>query len=259
MDLSMFALNDRVAIVTGGGRGIGKAIALGYGQAGATVVVAARTAADIESTAAEIRKAGGSALAVPTDVQDNDQVSDLLKKTLDTFGRVDILVNNAGATSPLSVRKMSLSEWEGQLKENLTSVFACSKIIGEAMVKQKKGNIINMSSVAGLGPFPSLSAYAASKAGIISLTKTLAVEWAPHNIRVNAMAPGFIMTPQTLKISPESSEFRQAQLKKIPLGRFGRPEDIIGVAIFLASDASSYITGETIVVNGGLTTTVFDY
>jgi len=258
-DLSMFALTDKVAIITGGGRGIGRAIALGLARVGADVVVAARTAAEIEDTAAKVRNEGRKALAILADVQDVDQVTSLLDKTLDSFSRVDILVNNAGGTYPARVVDMSASVWEAQLKENLSSVFIWSKIIGEVMAKQKAGNIINMSSVAGLGPYPSIAPYAASKAGIISLTQTLAVEWAPYNIRVNAIAPGFIMTPAITKTAPESSDLRQSQLKRIPLGRFGKPEDIVGVAIFLASDASAYVTGETIVVNGGLTTTVFDY
>ncbi len=259
IDLSMFALTDKVAIVTGGGRGIGRAIAIGFARAGADVVVAARTATEIQDTAAKVRAEGRKALAVPTDVQDVDQVAHLLNKTLDSFSRVDILVNNAGSTYPIRALDLSADAWQGQLKENLSSVFICSRIVGEAMVKQRSGNIINMSSVAGLGPYPSLAHYAAAKAGIISLTKTLAVEWAQYNIRVNVLAPGFLMSPLTSKTALESSPLRQSQLKRIPLGRFGKPEDVVGVTIFLASDASAYITGETIVANGGLTTTVFEY
>ncbi len=255
----MFALTGKVAIVTGGGRGIGRAIALGFAQAGADVVAAARTTAEIEDTVARIRDEGRKALAIPTDVRNVDQVANLLDKTLDLFSRVDILVNNAGGTFYVPVLNMSANAWEAQVRENLNSVFICSRIIGEVMVKQKAGNIINMSSIAGLGPYPSFAAYAAAKAGIISLTRTLAVEWAPYNIRVNAIAPGIIPTQGSDRWAQERPGRREAQLKKIPLGRLGKPEDIMGVAIFLASDASAYVTGETIVVNGGLTSTVFDY
>jgi len=259
MDLSMFALTDKVAIVTGGGRGIGRAIALGLAQAGADVVVAARTVAEIEDTAANVRGEGRKALAIPADVRNVDQVASLLDETLGLFNRVDILVNNAGGTFSAPALEVSANAWEAIVRENLSSVFICSKIIGEAMVKQKAGNIINMSSVAGLGPYPRNAHYAASKAGIISLTKTLAVEWAPYNIRVNAIAPGIIPTSGSDSVVQERPGYRDAQLKRIPLGRFGKPEDIIGVAVFLASDASAYITGETILVNGGLTSTVFDH
>ena len=258
MDLSMFALTDKVAIVTGGGRGIGRAIALGFAQAGADVVVAARTDAEIEETAAMIRDTGRKALAVPTDVREVEQVASMLDKTMDLFGRVDILVNNAGgATGLTSVLDMGFDIWEANIKVNLTSVFICSKIIGEAMVKQKRGNIVSIASVAGMGPWPNVAHYGAAKAGIISLTKTLAVEWAQYNIRVNAIAPGSIQTPLASRLASLDSPRRQAQLKSTPLGRFGQPEDIAEVAIFLASDASAFITGETIVVNGGQTTTVF--
>lgn len=252
MDLPMFALTGKVAIVTGAGRGIGRAIALGLAQAGADVVVAARTAADLEDTAARIEDEGRQALAVPTDVRDFDQVANMLDKTLASFGRVDILVNNAGGSFPAQVLQLSANAWQALIRENLDSVFFCSKIIGEQMVKQKAGNIISISSVAGLRSFSSAGPYAAAKAAIINLTRTLAVELAPYNIRVNAIAPGVIETPGTMRYHGDS-KYRQAQLKRVPLGRYGKPEDIVGVAIYLASDASAYVTGETIVVDGGLT------
>jgi len=234
MSLSMFSLAGKVAIVTGAGKGIGKAIALGLAEAGANVVVAARTAADI------------------------DEVANLLDKTLASFGRVDILVNNAGGYFIAPVLDLSPRGWESIIKESLNSVFICCRVIGEVMVKQKAGNIISISSIAGLGPYPGAAHYAAAKAGIISLTKTLAVEWAPYNIHVNAIAPGFIETPSTTAFWQQNPKHRQAVLEKVPLGRLGKPEDIVGVTIFLASEASAYVTGETIVVNGGLTTTVFE-
>ena len=268
MDLSMFALTDKVAIVTGAGRGIGRAIALGFAQAGADVVVADITAADGKDTAAKVEAEGGKALAIPTDVRNVDQVTNMLQKTLDLFGRVDILVNNAGGLSrgqfsdiSSHIFDMSAHAWEAVINENLnnnlTSTFICSKIVGEVMARQKTGNIINMGSIAGLGPYPSAAHYGAAKAGIISLTKSLAVEFAPYNIRVNAIAPGLTKTPATAHVW-QDNKYSQGWLKNIPLGRLGRPEDITGAAIYLASDASAYVTGETIVVNGGLTTAVLD-
>ena len=253
----MFSLTGKVAIVTGAGKGVGQAIALGFAQAGADVVVAARTVADIEDTAAKIKVEGRKALAIPTDVRNVDQVTNMLHKTLDLFSRVDILVNNAGGMVATPAIHMSADAWEETIKENLTSIFICSRIVGELMAAQKGGNIINIGSTYGLGPSTSNAAYGAAKAGTISLTKSLAVDWARYNIRVNAIAPGCIETPATHGLY-QDPKARQARLKMIPLGRIGKPADIVGVAIYLASDASAYVTGETIVVNGGLTSTVFD-
>ena len=255
MNLSMFALTGKVAIVTGGGRGIGRALALGLAGAGADIVVCARSSADIEDTAAKIRDEGRKALAIPTDVRSVDQVTDMLHKTLDLFGRVDILVNNAGGgTGPSEFLQMTLEQWEADIGQNLTGVFICTRIIGEQMVKQKAGNIINISSVVGLGPYGTFTNYSAAKAGIISFTQTLAVQWAPYNIRINAIAPGYIETPRIARRYEENPELRKSVLKRIPLGRLGKPEDIIGAAIYLASDASAYVTGATIVVSGAIAT-----
>ena len=258
MSLSMFSLADKVAIVTGAGKGIGRAIALGLAQAGADVVVAARTAADIDEVAAAIEDTGRKALAIPTDVRNVDQVTSMLNGTLAAFGRVDILVNNAGGYFIAPVSDMSPSGWEAVIKECLDSVFICCKLVGEPMVKQQAGSIISISSVSGIGPYPGAAHYAAAKAGIISLTKTLAVEWAPYNVRVNSIAPGFVETPSTTTFWQQNPKHREAVLQKVPLGRLGKPEDIVGAAIFLASEASAYVTGETIVVSGGLTTSAFD-
>ncbi len=255
MSLSMFNLTGRVAIVTGGGRGIGRAIALGFAEAGADVVVCARTTAEIEDTAAKIEVGGRKALAITTDVQNVDQVTNMLHKTLDLFSRVDILVNNAGG-SDFSGQTLgtSVDAWEAMIKENLSSTFICSKTIGAVMVEQRTGSIINISSLMGVGPSPLAAAYGAAKAGIINLTKTLAQEWGQYNIRVNAIAPGCIETPVIERLYRENPKLRQARLETIPLGRIGKPVDIVGVAILLASDASAYITGETIEVGGGLRT-----
>ncbi len=249
MSLAQFSLADRVAIVTGAGRGIGKAIALGLADAGATVVVAARTASDIENTAAEIEQKGGKALAMPTDVRLTDQVNNLVEKTVNKFGKIDILVNNAGGSFVVSTMDMSEGGWDAIIRENLKSVFLCSQATAKTMIAQKKGSIINIASTAGLNAYVFNAAYGAAKAGIINLTKTMATDLAKYNIRVNAIAPGYIATEGMLRLFG----VHQEGAKQIPLARLGHPEDIVGGVIYLASDASLYVTGQTIVIDGGLT------
>jgi 2-deoxy-D-gluconate 3-dehydrogenase len=253
-----FSLKNKVAIVTGAGKGIGQAIAIGFARAGASVVVASRTKADIENTASKIRKIGSKALAVPTDVTKISQIENLLTRTLDSFKKVDILVNNAGGDSGGTgyVLDLSISDWKSGIELNLNSLFYCCKIIGGEMVISKSGNIINMTSGMGFGPYPGAAHHAAARAGVINLTKTLALEWAPFNIRVNAMAPGYTETALPAKAWKEHPEDKKALLKLIPLGRTAQPEEMVNTAIFLASSASGYITGETINVSGGLITTV---
>jgi len=249
---SLFSLMDKVVIVTGAGRGLGKGLALGLAQAGADVVVAARTVAEIENTAAEIRALGRRALAVPTDVRVSEQVANMVKQTLEEFHRVDILVNNAGTTFIMPALKLTEGGWDGLLRENLKSQFLCSKAVVKAMIEQGKGSIINIASGEGLRAAPTNPAYAAAKAGVISLTQSLAVEWAPYNIRVNTVVPGFI---ESSTFGPALQEYSQLQdlLKKVPLGRAGKPEDYVGATVYLASDASDYVTGAMIVIDGGLT------
>ena len=256
MSLSIFDLTERVAIVTGGGRGIGRAIALGFAEAGADVVVCARTTAEIEDTAAKIRGKGRRALAISTDVTNVDQVTNVLRETLAHFGKVDILVNNAGESigGRDDILQLTAQQWEAvverDLKENLTSVLICCKIIGEQMVKQRAGTIINISSVAGIGAYAVVIPYSAAKAGVIIFTHAMAVRWAPYNIRINDIAPGSIETSAAKRLFEKDPKLRQSILERIPLGRLGKPEDIVGAAIYLASDASAYVTGETIVVSG---------
>jgi NAD(P)-dependent dehydrogenase (short-subunit alcohol dehydrogenase family) len=248
MILSKFALTHKIAIVTGAGRGIGKGLALGFAEAGANVVVAARTVAEIEAVAAQIREMGRKALAVPTDVRQGDQINNMVQKTLEEFGRIDVLINNAGGSFVVMAMDMSENAWDAIVRENLKPVFLCSKIVGKVMLDQKEGNIINISSGAGEGASPGLCAYGASKAGVINLTRTLAaLEWAPH-VRVNCIAPGAIETPGLRETS--SQQLGEA-VANIPLGRMGQPEDIATAAIYLASDAAEWVTGITIDVDGG--------
>jgi NAD(P)-dependent dehydrogenase (short-subunit alcohol dehydrogenase family) len=249
--IPFFSLEGKVAIVTGSGRGIGKAVALGLAEAGADVVVLARTVADIEQTAGEVRAVGRKALAVPTDVRVGEQVSNVVEATLKEFGRVDVLVNNAGASFLAPTLELSEGGWDALVRENLKTPFLCAKAVAKAMIDQGKGSIVNISSTEGMRSAATCAAYAAAKAGVINLTRTLAVEWAPQ-IRVNCICPGFIENPG-LPQALEADTGLSRMLSKVPLGHMGRPEDIVGGVVYFASDASAYVTGALLAIDGGFT------
>ena len=257
MSLSLFDLSDRVAIVTGGSRGIGRAIALGFADAGAHLVIAARSTPDMEEAAAEVRARGRKVLSVPTDVRRRVDVDNLVKRTVEEFGRIDILVNNAGTYVWSPAVEMSERAWDGMFSSNMKSVFLGSRAAARVMMKQGEGTIINVSSMAGLVPDPGRTAYGAAKAGVINFTRNLAIELAPHNIRVNAIAPGLILTPGIKQEVKETRKkrpgFRTSVVGRVPLRRVGTPEELVGAAIYLASAASAYVTGTTLEVAGGLT------
>lgn len=247
---SKFGLDERVAIVTGSGQGIGKAIALHFAQVGAHVVVAELNQSTGETTAQEVRALGRRSLPVLVDVTNSEQLSKLVEVTMKEFGRIDILVNNVGGNMLITpVVQMSDEEWERVIKRNLTSVFMCSKSISRVMIKQNKGNIINIGSAAGIRAHPGFSPYATAKAGIINFTRTLAAELARYHIRVNCILPGPIDTEAAAARRGTGQE--RAERAGIPLGRIGKPEDIALAAIYLASNASDYVTGEAIEVKGG--------
>ncbi|MDD5127199.1 MAG: SDR family NAD(P)-dependent oxidoreductase [Dehalococcoidales bacterium] len=256
MILSKFSLASKVAIVTGSGKGIGKGIAIGLAEAGADVVVTARTAADIEATASEVRSRGRNALPVVADVRQYEQVQSLVNQTVEKFGKIDILVNNVGGSFRHWMLEVSENAWDAIVRANLKSVFLCSQAVGKVMMEQKKGSIINIASRAGRAGEPRMAAYGAAKAAVVNLTQTLALEWAPH-IRVNCIAPGVIETPglrwsRSAVVGTENLEKHLAELaKSIPLGRMGQIEDVAASVVFLASEASSWITGITIDLNGG--------
>lgn len=262
MELTEFVLTGKVAVVTGGSQGVGKGIALGLARAGASMVIAARTVKDIEAVATEIRALNGRALPVPVDVRRSDQVSEMVQKAINEFGGIDILVNNVGGSSGDNFHRsqtldMSEKDWDETITLNLKTVFLCSKAVAQVMIEQKKkGSIINITSVAGQTASPGSPAYGAAKAGVTQLTQTLAVEWAPHNIRVNAIALGAVDVP---RLRPGRTPERLTRLLSgIPLGRIGQPEDVAGTAIYLASDASNYVTGAVVMVSGGQSST-FDH
>ncbi len=245
-------LKDKIAIVTGASRGIGRAIALEFAKNGAKVTLCATSLDSLQQVQKEIEAIfPGSSLLMQANVINGDETSAVVKKTLDTHGRVDILVNNAGTMRNNLLALMSEKEWDEVLSTNLKSVFLMTKACVRPMVKQRSGVILNIASIIGITGGVGQTNYAASKAGIIALTKTAAKELAKRNIRVNAIAPGFIRTRMTDQVLPE---VKKQILDHVPLGRYGEPEEIAHAAVFLVSDRASYITGQTIVVDGGLVT-----
>ena len=257
--LSKFLLTDRVAIVQGAGSGMGKSVARALGEAGADIVLAginvydkSKTIEDLEAVAAHIRAVGRKALVVTVDVRESQQIADMVEKTIASFGRIDILVNAAGGSFAAPAMDISDNGWDAVLKENLKSTFMCCKAVGKVMMSQKRGSIINFASMAGRGSSAGNAHYGAAKAGIINLTQSLAEEWGPYNVRVNALAPGTIKSEGWMRVQAQWVGQKEADIAKdIPLGRLGVPDDVAGVAVFLASDASEYITGQTMNVNGG--------
>ncbi|MBI3325949.1 MAG: glucose 1-dehydrogenase [Nitrospinae bacterium] len=245
------ALQDKVAIVTGGGTGIGRVIAREMAHVGAHIVVASRNPDHINPAAEEIQRLGRQSLAVSVDVRVPEQVDTLVQATLDRFGRIDILVNNHGALFQCPVEDLSPGGWNAIISINLTGVFLCSRAVGRVMIRQKQGKIINIVSVAGLHGSPMTAAYGAAKAGVMNFTKSLAMEWSQHNILVNAVAPGPILTESGRNLLWSSPELQEQVRGHVPLRRYGEPEEVANAVIFLASDASSYITGETLYVDGG--------
>ena len=245
----MFSLKDKVALVTGASQGIGRATSLALAEAGAKVAIAARNTEKLASLAAEIAAAGGEALAVPMDVADPSQVKTGFQQLLAKFGKLDILVNNAAITRDTLALRMKLEDWDAVLRTNLTGAHLCIQQALGAMLKQRAGRIINITSVVAETGNAGQANYVASKAGLIGLTRAIAVEVASRNITVNAIAPGFISTPMT---DPLSQEIKDKMKAMIPLGRFGTDRDVAAAIIFLASDEAGYITGQTLDVNGGL-------
>lgn len=245
----MNELQGQVAVVTGAGRGIGRAIALQFAGAGADVVCVSRTVENSQKVAEEVRAQGRKAWAQAVDVSDSQAVAEIAEKILAETGRVDILVNNAGVTRDGLIMRMSEEDWDTVLDTNLKGAFAFTKAFSRAFARQRSGRIINIASVIGLMGNAGQANYAASKAGLIGLTKSVARELAGRGITVNALAPGFIETDMTAVLD---DELKKNLLEHIPLKTFGRAEDIAHAALFLASPASRYITGQVLAVDGGM-------
>lgn len=253
MGTELFSITDKVALVTGASRGIGRAIALGFAEAGADVALAARSEGDLETLAKEIDAVGRKALVIPTDVRDRTAIQTMFDKTVDEFGRLDILVNNAGGSNFMSpIVGLRPEGWDKLRTLNLDSVFHCTQIGAQKMLESGGGSIIQIASVAGIEGAQGLSPYSAAKAGVIMMSQAVAKELAGSNVRVNSIAPGWIDTPLNEWMTSDEGTLREA-VKMVPMGRIGTAEEIVGGALYLASDASSFVTGATIVIDGGQT------
>lgn len=242
-------LSDKVAVVTGASRGIGRVIAVALAEQGARVVASARNTEALEELVNEIKGKGGEAVAISGDVAQEADANELVNQAVATYGKVDILVNNAGITRDGLLLRMKNEDWDAVLDTNLKGAFLCIRAVAKVMSKQRSGRIINMSSVVGEMGNAGQANYCASKAGLIGLTKSVARELARRNVTVNAIAPGFIVTDMTDNMTDKA---REAMTEQIPLGRLGESADVANAVLFLASEQSSYITGQVLGVNGGM-------
>jgi len=255
--MEKFNLKGKCAIVTGAATGLGKAMANALADAGANIVIFDINKEKAEKTAEEIRKKNVEVMVVKADVTSYDEISSGVKKVLEKFGKIDILINDAGIVRHVKAEEMSLKDWNDVINVNLTGVFIVSQIVGKVMIEQKSGSIINISSMSGLivNTPQCQCAYNASKAGVILLTKSLATEWAGYNVRVNTIAPGYMNTELTAMFIKDERNKPTVDrwMQFTPMGRVGEPEELGGIAVYLASDASSYVTGSVFTVDGGYT------
>lgn len=242
-------LKDQVVLVTGSARGIGKEIAVTFAQEGAKLVISDINAESAAKTAEEFRQKGFEAISFACDVTKGESVTEMVDKILDKYSRIDILVNNAGITRDNLLLRMTEQEWDAVLDTNLKGTFTCTKIVSKAMLKARKGKIVNIASIIGVRGNAGQANYAASKGGVIAFTKSVARELASRNITANAVAPGFIQSDMTEKLTEKAKE---EIFKQIPLGKLGTPKDVANVCLFLASSDADYITGQTIIVDGGM-------
>ena len=253
MGLPSFPLPGKVAIITGGRRGIGRAIALALAEAGADIAICGRVIEDgeLQAVAEEVKRLGRRSLAVQADITKKADVDGLVQRVMGEFGAIDILVNNAAMNIKAPLLELREDGWDRVIDTDLKGYYLCSQAVGKIMVDQKRGNIINIASTAAIKAAPEMGAYCIAKAGVVMLTKVLALELAKYNIRVNAIAPYMVKTKFSQPLWSDPQTLKQLE-SEIPLGRLAEPSDIIGAVLFLASDASSYITGHTIIVDGGL-------
>ncbi|MGQ9473842.1 MAG: SDR family NAD(P)-dependent oxidoreductase [Candidatus Caldatribacteriaceae bacterium] len=251
----LFNLGGEVAIVTGGAQGLGKEMSVALAEAGASVIIADMDLKKAEETSWEIQKLGVSSLALKVDVTQKDQVEDMVRKTVETFGKIDVLVASAGIGQWVNAEEMPLEDWNRVISVNLTGVFLTCQAVGREMIKRKKGSIITISSMSGIivNVPQAQSHYNASKGAVIMLTKSLAMEWAPYNVRVNTIAPGYMETKLVADLLVQYPEYAKLWRDLTPMKRLGKPEEIKGPCVFLASAASSYMTGSVLIMDGGYT------
>lgn len=247
---SLFSLHDKVAVVLGGTSGIGQAIARGYAKAGATVIASSRDQAKVDAMADEFEQAGGKTLRITSDVLERGSLVKLRDEAVRTFGHVDILMVTSGVHRKSPSVSMSEEDWEFVIDANVNGTFRANQIFGEQMIAQKSGAIVNTASLTTFRAFHEVAAYASSKAAVAMITKSLACEWAPHGVRVNAIAPGVFRTPLNTK-ALDIPERASAILSRTPMGRFGSVDELVGAALYLVSPAASFVTGEIIAVDGG--------
>jgi gluconate 5-dehydrogenase len=247
-----FNLDDKVMLITGSGKGIGRGLAIAAAQMGAKVVLNSRTLSDLEEVAAEIRANGGEAEPVVFDASKVDDITRGAQEAIDIWGRVDILVNNAGTNRPKPALEVTEEDWDVIYDLNLKGLFFLTQTLVKPMIERKYGRIINLASTMGLVGGPLRTAYSGSKGGVVLLTKGLAVEWGPHNVTVNAVAPAFTRTPLA-NVLLQNEEFYKDVVSRIPMGRVGEVDEVVGAILFLASDAAGWVTGQTLAVDGGWT------
>jgi 2-deoxy-D-gluconate 3-dehydrogenase len=246
----LFDLDGKIAVVTGASRGLGKAMAIGLAKAGADVVVT--DVLDTNKTVSEIEKLHRESFGLEVDVSNKSDVEAMVKEIIEKFGRIDILGNNAGILRTGNAEVLNKEDWDKVIEVNLTGQFLCAQAVGRQMIKQKSGKIINISSIAGLSGYASSAPYSASKAGVISITQTLAAEWGKYNINVNSICPGVFATDMT-DAYLKDEQFKQMIKTKVPLGRYAESEELVGTVIYLASKASDYMTGHSLIIDGGWT------
>ena len=251
-DGGLFSLAGKTALVTGASRGLGRAMAIALARAGADVALNARAADSLKETAAGVQRLGRRAVIAAGDISEEPQAKEVVERAQKELGRIDVLINNAGVWEGSYLVRLNKEDWDRVMKVNLTGVYLMARAAGKVMLKQKSGKIINIASILGFKASPQSLAYAATKAGVIQMTKVMAVELGPAGITVNAIAPGFFDTDMTQRYQePAGKEALEAYTARIPLRRRGRPEDLNGLAVFLASKAADHITGQTLVIDGG--------